>query len=273
MSKKRSAQDTAREISAALADLSGVWTQQAREVTKAFHDLQKRIETDAAKIREAFESVCVSWQPIFAEHAKHQKAKDALRQTPGLLPHATTPWGLFDEDDPDKFGPLVTEFYETSWDAVEEQFQRDLQDYDVGGAAKRAMHDALMCHRHGLFRSVVLTLLPYVEMEFRKAFEIEVGGNAASLQELRNIVWKVPAGIVLSHTAPMDLLEILDAHLYDKVKTAEALARFEADQIPNRHAAIHGLIEYSSHQNSMNTLIVADYVFFLISQLRKHSAE
>ncbi|MEM5543674.1 hypothetical protein WNY61_13090 [Sulfitobacter sp. AS92] len=273
MTENRSAGKTARDISAALADLSGAWTKQARELTVALQGVQKRIEADAKKIQKAFENVRVSWQPIFAEHQKHQKAKDSLRQAPGLLPHATTPWDLFDEDKPDKFGPLVAEFYETNWDTVEEQFQRDLQDYNVGEEAKRAMHDALKCHRHGLFRSVVLTLLPYVEMEFRKAFEIEVGGNAASLQELRNIVWKMPAGIVLSHTAPLDLLEILDAHLYDKVKTAEALARFEADEIPNRHAAIHGLIEYSTHQNSINTLIVADYVFFLISQLRKHSAE
>ncbi|MDG4647281.1 hypothetical protein P6F26_02390 [Roseibacterium sp. SDUM158017] len=273
MTEQDKRDDTARDLSSVLADLSGVWTKQAREITETFRALREKHAADVAKIREAFIAINANWQPFFAEFRKHQQAKQALRETSGLLPHATTPWEQFSEDNPALFGPTVVSFYKESWDAAEEKFRIDLEEYDVSDEAKRAMHDALICHRHELFRSVVLTLLPYVEMEFRKAFQIDVGGHAASLQELRDIVWKVPAGIVLSHAAPMDLLEILDAHLYEKVKTAEALSRFQADQIPNRHAAIHGLIEYSSLENSLNTLIVADYVFFIISQLRKHSSE
>ncbi|AFO90415.1 hypothetical protein D1822_03400 [Phaeobacter inhibens] len=272
MTEQEKGDETARDLFSVLADLSGVWTKQAREITETFRALREKHAADAKKIREAFTAINADWQPLFAEFRKHQQAKKALRETSGLLPHATTPWQQFSEDNPALFGPAVVDFYKDSWDAVEAKFRFDLEEYDVSDEAKRAMLDALTCHRHELFRSVVLTLLPYVEMEFRKAFQIEVGGNAASLQELRSMVWKMPAGIVLSHAAPMDLFEILNAHLYDKVKTAEDLSRFQADQIPNRHAAIHGLIEYKSHQNSMNTLILADYVFFIISQLRKHSA-
>lgn len=264
--------DIARDISKVLADLSGVLTKQARQITETFRALQERQAADVAKIREAFEAISANWQPIFADSQKNQIAKEALRETSGLLPHATTPWEQFLEDDPALFGPAVVDFYKESWDAIEDKFRRDLQDYDVSDEAKRAMSDALTCHRHELFRPVVLTLLPYVEMEFRKAFNIDVGGNAASLQELREMIWDLPAGIVLSHAAPLDLLEILDAHFYDKVKTIETLSRFQADKIPNRHAAIHGLIEYGSFENSLNTLIVADYVFFIISQLRKQSS-
>lgn len=273
MTEQEKRDDVARDLSSVLTDLSGVWTKQAREITETFRALREKHAADVTKIRDAFTAINANWQPFFAEFRKHQQAKEVLRETSGLLPHATTPWEQFSEDDPAQFGPAVVDFYKESWDGVEERFRLDLEEYDVSDEAKRAMYDALTCHRHELFRSVVLTLLPYVEMEFRKAFDIGVGGNAASLQELRKLVWEVPAGIVLSQSAPMDLLEILDAHLYEQVKTADVLSRFQNDQIPNRHAAIHGLIEYSSQQNSLNTLIVADYVFFIISQLRKHSSE
>lgn len=273
MDDKRSTDETARDISAALKDLTGALSKQARQFTEAMQVFREKTAADGARIREAFETIQAKWIPIFTEFRKHQEAKDALRVSAGLLPHATTPLEVFNPEKPGDFGPATMEYYRMSWDAVEGQFLADLDGYHISDEAKGAMREALICHRHSLFRSVVLTLLPYVEMEFRRAFEIDVGGNAASRKELREIVWKVPAGIVFSHIAPMDLLQILDNHLYEQVKTVEALERFQKDAIPNRHAAIHGLIQYSSFQNSLNTLIVADYVFFLISQLRKHSSE
>ena len=37
--------------------------------------------------------------------------------------------------------------------------------------------------------------------------------------------------------------------------------RFEKHPIPNRHAAMHGLVPYPTHKHSLNMLILADYVF------------
>ncbi|MEY9700163.1 hypothetical protein ABIE71_002906 [Bradyrhizobium diazoefficiens] len=43
--------------------------------------------------------------------------------------------------------------------------------------------------------------------------------------------------------------------------------RFES--IPNRHAASHGRIVYSRLKHSMNTIIMADYVFAVISAAKR----
>jgi len=39
------------------------------------------------------------------------------------------------------------------------------------------------------------------------------------------------------------------------IKTDLDRQRFEQDPIPNRHAAVHGLVSYSSMQNSLNTIL------------------
>ena len=48
----------------------------------------------------------------------------------------------------------------------------------------------------------------------------------------------------------------------------EDLQRLEQDPVPNRHAAMHGYVSYSSPQNSLNAIFVADYMFRLISSFR-----
>jgi hypothetical protein len=48
------------------------------------------------------------------------------------------------------------------------------------------------------------------------------------------------------------------------VKTPERLAEVAADPVPNRHAALHGLVVYSTRQASMNALIMAEYAHLSI---------
>ena len=51
------------------------------------------------------------------------------------------------------------------------------------------------------------------------------------------------------------------------------LQRVEQDPVPNRHAAMHGFVSYSSPQNSLNTIFVADYMFRLIGSFRNAQTE
>ncbi|MCY4138623.1 MAG: hypothetical protein OXF56_10200 [Rhodobacteraceae bacterium] len=39
--------------------------------------------------------------------------------------------------------------------------------------------------------------------------------------------------------------------------------------MPNRHAAVHGLVVYSSMQNSLNAIFMADYIFQPIGVLKR----
>ena len=51
------------------------------------------------------------------------------------------------------------------------------------------------------------------------------------------------------------------------------LQRVGQDPVPNRHAAMHGFVSYSSPQNSLNAIFVADYMFRLIGSFRNTQTE
>ena len=238
----------------------------------ALAGLNARIQANAERIQTAFDGITKSWRPILDGFRRYSEAKKPLKAA-GVLPHRSTPWGRFDPDAPEAFPDVVLEYYAAEWEEAEAIFLADIDDYSIDTNAKAAFRDAVGCHRHGFFRSAVLTLLPAAEMEFRRLFEITPRGNAASLEELRKLVMDLPAGVILGHVAPIDLFTVLDEHLYDQVKTPEAVERFRKDPIPNRHAAIHGLVHYASAKSSLNMLILADYIFFLLSQLSRYKAE
>ena len=62
----------------------------------------------------------------------------------------------------------------------------------------------------------------------------------------------------------------------DWIRTCTAAVRpdterkcFEQDPIPNRHAALHGLVIYSSMQNSLNSIFMTEFIFQVISALKR----
>jgi len=234
--------------------------------------LRRSLAFDLDPIRQTLQALQKDLAPFLEELNRHSAARATLREA-GLLPHATTPWEAFSEETSGDFPDICRAHYRDNWGEVERQITAELADYMVSSSARLSLEDALACHRAGLYRSAVLTLLPSVEMEFRRTFEISPGDPAASLIELRGTIKMAPAQYITSHVAPFDLFRILDTHLYATVKTPEALRRFEGDPIPNRHAAIHGLIEYADELHSLNTIIMADYVFFLISQLARNAED
>jgi hypothetical protein len=66
----------------------------------------------------------------------------------------------------------------------------------------------------------------------------------------------------------------LTEHLYVHIGDSKTkLARMALDPVPNRHAAIHGLVVYSSFKNSLNTLFMTDYIFQVIDALKRNAAK
>ena len=57
----------------------------------------------------------------------------------------------------------------------------------------------------------------------------------------------------------------LQDHLYDNINNEVDRNRFINHQIPNRHAAIHGLLTYPTVQNSLNSIFMVEYVLQLLS--------
>lgn len=218
--------------------------------------------SDLSKIMDAMAGTANAVQGT----VKNPVAKQALREL-GILPHNSTPWNLFNPDTPDEFAEAVLSHYSAAWDEARTVFLTNLDAYQIGEDVKELFTEGIECHTAKLYRATVLTVLPAAETEFRRTFKIAPSKAATSLEELRKAIMEAPAKLMLCHVAPLDLFEILDEHVYKKVGTQEDVERLAANPIPNRHAAVHGLIQYKSELCSLNALILADYVFFLISQM------
>ena len=55
--------------------------------------------------------------------------------------------------------------------------------------------------------------------------------------------------------------------LYQSVDQ-DSLERVKADPVPNRHAAMHGLVVYSSQLNSLNSIFMTEYVFAVVNSIK-----
>ncbi|NIY78911.1 hypothetical protein HCZ23_05460 [Celeribacter sp. HF31] len=253
-----------------------------RDLTQAIAAFSLRLEVELEPFKDVTKGVAKAWlsrqqdlestleklKPLFVALFQHSEAKKPLQEH-GILPHLSTPWDRFNPESPELFPSDVMHYYSTEWDRVGDVFRANVETYEISEDAKADFRSALKCHETGLYRSSVLTLLPSAEMEFRRAFKIDPKEQAASLKELRDAVGKLPIGRVIGPVALFDLFKTLNEHMYEHVNSPDDIGRFLSDPIPNRHAAIHGHVRYDSELNSLNALIMADYIFFLISQLSK----
>lgn len=57
----------------------------------------------------------------------------------------------------------------------------------------------------------------------------------------------------------------------DEAQESE-VQRYRADTVPNRHAALHGIVSYNTQQTRLNAIIMADFIFHMVSQLKKYAA-
>ncbi len=61
----------------------------------------------------------------------------------------------------------------------------------------------------------------------------------------------------------------MENHLYKRIDNENDRSMFEESPIPNRHAAVHGLVPYASEKSSLNSIFLADFVFLMITQTKK----
>jgi hypothetical protein len=228
---------------------------------------QERLAHQGALLAKAVASIQLTMPPAILRLAE-AAAQAASLEEAGLLPHLTTPWNLVSKEisTADR-RQRVLDYYAENWGAVEADFAAHVLEYRIDDEAKSVFSEALACHREGLYRAAVRTLFPEMERVYRSAFEIEPHGHAVSLIDLRETGGALPVGVLLEFQPTLSLFHKLDQHIYERVKSPEQVARCAEDPVPNRHAALHGLVVYSTQEHSLNTLIMADFVFYLIHQM------
>ena len=208
-------------------------------------------------------------EPVRRIHAIAQRAtrRQRMFETAGWLPHHTTPFDDLDAlTDDDAAGELLDAYYRDHWSQARREFEAELAGYSVDEEARAVFVEALNCHEVGAYRAVSRLLFPEIERLATAVFpkrRAKEGGPVGALREFAS-------GLYLDQTNPdgiegYELFRRLDEHLYAQVHTDEEVERARRDPVPMRHAGLHGKASYSTFRNSLNAVIMADYVLQVIS--------
>lgn len=201
----------------------------------------------------------------FLRHVRNTRVLDDI----GWLPHYTMPFDGVDKcgDDADALHDLLSRHYQERWPDVRQEIEFRVTRYNIDGEAKKTFCEALDSHESGHYQSVCSLLPPAIERASRKELHNDSMEKRITSQEaLRKLARKFPpSSVEPGGLFAWNLVRRLSRHFYEYINDEATQQRFAQDPVPNRHAALHGLVEYSSMQNSLNMIFMADYIFQVIS--------
>lgn len=206
---------------------------------------------------------------VFAQIAQTELRKRALDRI-GLLPHPSTPFALLDDEaNDDELRATLQKHYIDNWIGVSQAIQERAQAFDIDDEAKGVLTEALEAHQNGHYRAVCRLLLPEIERVAR----VELQGNEVRNLKVEKVIGEPALSLSIGDTDPpgyyaLSLYERLTEHLYVRVDATNR-AQLESDPVPNRHAAIHGLIVYSSFWHSLNVIFLTDYAFQIVTAINR----
>ena len=185
------------------------------------------------------------------------------------FPHSTFPRRLFNRSGHEAYSDdIVLSYYRENWSAVSQVIEKELSECHVDEDAKEAVRQALIAHENGLYQLVPPSLFAVIERAVRVCLYGDKVGSISVKNHLVNLVGRLPISVLPDGPLAFVGFTQLSHHLYENIHTNDVRERFLDASIPNRHAAIHGLVIYSSEKSSLNTIFVAIYVFRILTVLK-----
>ena len=229
----------------------------------------RELAVEAALVVEEYKRVAAEatgpLEVFVSRIRERERTRDALNEV-GWLSHHSVPYRLVVEceGDPDLLDRRVSDYYRASWGRIRDDMASGLADCHIDDEAEATFREALSAHEAGLYRCVCRVLFPEIERVIapgprvgsKKMLETLVAGS----EDAPDILFKKIHNPILFNR--------LMNHVYAPVVTEDQRLRFERDPVPNRHATVHGRVAYSNRKQSMNVLILTNYVFGILLPVR-----
>ena len=256
----KAATPVAAQVTAAVRQVEGSLgpaLKRLKEWSAAAAPFLEEFERTAEAATEAMERI----QPALKQVHERKQVQDALNQV-GWLPHYSVPHRLVEGcgDDRALLDSRVADHYRTRWTKIRDHMELDLATYHIDDEARATFREALIAHESGLYRCICRLLFPEIE-------RIIGAGHRSGRMIEKLLASEEPTELDFREMFDWVMLERIRKHAYEQVWAEGERERFERDPVPNRHAAIHGRVAYSTHKHSMNMLILTDYVFRILPPL------
>ena len=221
----------------------------------------QQLAVSLGPLNERLRELSEAWAPYLAKCAElaprlaeWSRTVDTLNEV-GWLPYHSAPFRYVDEcgDDLDLLDTRFSEYYRTHWSEIRDDMESRLEGYHIDGEARETFREALAAHEAGLYRCVCRVLFPEIERMIGTGFRSKrLLEKLTGTGDLADYAFRERFGYVLFGR--------LVKHVYESGRRE----KFERDPVPNRQAAMHGLVSYSTHKHSMNMLILTDYIFQIL---------
>ncbi|WP_155804602.1 hypothetical protein [Magnetospirillum fulvum] len=190
------------------------------------------------------------------------RAIGALKKA-GWLPHPAIPsefvLEVLDNGGEDALSHEVERYLCDNWVDISKNFMVRFERSGADQETLDAMNEALACRANGLHRAVCRTVFPEIERAVRMRMPPPNPERMTSLTEIREIIAKLPIGAF--DISPIDWMPVFE-HIQDACYTNVGGDASVSDfPFPNRHAVAHGRLPCSTPRDSMNSLVIADFMF------------
>lgn len=226
----------------------------------------KAITEPMRRVQDAWQERMAPIQRFIEAFQRTDQARQRVEAT-GWLAHVTTPFEELEDIEDDEIPAALEKYYQENWQEVQQVFLDRLNEYAIEENAKATFRDALRAHEHGIYRATALLMIPVIERVIRKEY---YGGNppkrGTSIIEFREDAKLLPFDAI--EQCAFGLYDALD-YLYDHCNSDEDASRMASKPIPNRHAVVHGWVTYNCMCSSLNMLILADFAFGLVTEMKR----
>ncbi len=227
---------------------------------------QRALPSLSLGVNEALESLLApilkSIPPIV-----HPKARVAVKT--GWVVHQTLPTTLLEEASEDNLDGAIMTHYQEKWVEVRREIELATSGYLVDRDSKETMKQALKAHELDLYRLVPRAMMAEIERAARVQLREELVGRPNIKETILSGVDDLPISSFYDLTSVMIQYDTLEKHVYEQIGNENDRSQFADSPIPNRHAAIHGLVPYSSEKISLNSIFLADFVFQMITEIKR----
>ena len=179
----------------------------------------------------------------------------------GWVVHRTLPTTVLEDASEDNLDEAIMTHYKERWAEVRREIELDTGGYLIDEDSKETMSQILSAHEYGLYRLVPVAIMVEIERAVRVHLYGELVGRHLDIKgKIVDEISELPISAFQDITSVIVQHETLENHLYEHIDDDSDRSRFAENPIPNRHAAIHGLVPYSTEKSSLNSIFLADFV-------------
>ena len=188
----------------------------------------------------------------------------------GWVVHRTLPTTVLEDASEDNLDEAIMTHYKERWAEVRREIELATGGYLIDEDSKETMSQILSAHEYGLYRLVPVAIMVEIERAVRVHLYGELVGRHLDIKgKIVDEISELPISALQDITSVIVQHETLENHLYEHIDDDSDRSRFAENPIPNRHAAIHGLVPYSTEKSSLNSIFLADFVLQMITEIKK----